>query len=169
MEKNIQITKEMNEFFLKDSIERFIRYAKMETTADPNSNTTPSNPKELELGKLLVEELKQIGLQKVEIDEFGYVYAFLRASEGYEKSQALNFIAHMDTSPDASGKNVTPIIHKNYDGGNIKFPKDPDLELSPHPGPPCPPAGTARPPSRPSRRPAGSDRSGRPGTLRSRP
>ncbi|MDH7605283.1 MAG: peptidase T, partial [Melioribacter sp.] len=104
-------------------LERFLRYVKIETTSDEESKTFPSNPKQLELSKLLVEELKEIGMKDVEMDEYGYVMATL-PSNTEKDVPVIGFIAHVDTSPAVSGKNVNPIIHKNYQGGNIVLPAD---------------------------------------------
>ncbi|MDQ7817908.1 MAG: peptidase T [Melioribacteraceae bacterium] len=104
-------------------VERFLKYAKIETTSDEESKTFPSDPKQLELSKLLVEELKQIGMKEVEMDEFGYVIATL-PSNTEKPVPVIGFIAHVDTSPAVSGKNVNPIINKNYQGGDIVLTKD---------------------------------------------
>jgi len=132
MSDKINFTKEMIDFFLNDSVERFLRYVQIETTADETSLSVPSNPKEFDLAHLLAKELKELGLEDVEVDEHCYVYAYLPASKGYEKAEKINLIAHLDTSSDSSGKDVKPIIHKNYDGKSIiKYPLNKDLELSP--------------------------------------
>lgn len=110
--------------------ERFIRYAKIDTQSDPASTTFPSTEKQKDLGRLLVEELKQMGLKDAEIDENGYVYAELPANTE-KQVPVLFFCAHMDTSPDCSGKDVKPIIHKNYQGQDIVLPDDPSQVLSP--------------------------------------
>lgn len=104
-------------------LERFLRYVKIETTSDEDSKTFPSDPKQLELSKLLVEELKEIGMQDVEMDEYGYVMATL-PSNSSKDVPVIGFIAHVDTSPAVSGKNVNPVIHKNYQGGDIVLPAD---------------------------------------------
>jgi len=101
-------------------VERFIAYAKQYTTSDPESETYPSTDRQLVFMKKLVEELKTIGLQEVEMDQFGYVTATIPA-KGVEKSPVVAFIAHVDTSPDFSGENVQPIIHSNYDGSVIQL------------------------------------------------
>lgn len=87
--------------------ERFLRYVKVYTTSDPDSATHPTTARQLDLGRMLAEELKALGLQDARLDEHGYVYATLPAAPGYEKAPGLGFIAHMDTSPDASGENVS--------------------------------------------------------------
>ena len=99
--------------------ERLIRYAKIHTTSDPDSESCPSTSCQLDLAKVLVEEMKSIGLSDVKMDEHGYVYGWLPATSGCEDKPALGLIAHMDTSPDASGENVIPILHENYDGKDL--------------------------------------------------
>lgn len=101
-------------------VERFIRYAKEYTTSDPESSTYPSTDRQLVFMKKLVEELKGIGLQEVEMDKFGYVTATIPAN-GVEDSPVVGFIAHVDTSPDFSGENVQPQITENYDGSVIQL------------------------------------------------
>jgi tripeptide aminopeptidase len=103
--------------------ERFLRYVKIDTQSDPESPTTPSTEKQKNLGRLLAEELKQIGLSDAHMDEHCYVYATLPANTS-KKVPTICFCSHMDTSPDCSGKNVNPIIHKNYEGGDIILPND---------------------------------------------
>ena len=103
---------------------RFMEYAKIDTEADPNSTTFPSSLKQKDLGKLLVIELLAMGVEDAEMDEWGYVYATIPASEGAEKVPTICFCAHMDTAPDCSGKDVKPILHKNYSGAPIVLPDD---------------------------------------------
>lgn len=100
-------------------VERFKRYIAMDTKSDPNSQTCPSTPGQMELGALLVEELKEIGLSHVRQDENGYVYASLKSNID-KKVPTIGFIAHMDTSPDLDGKCTKPQIIK-YEGGDIKL------------------------------------------------
>lgn len=103
---------------------RFMEYAKIDTEADPNSTTFPSTLKQKNLGKLLVKELLAMGVEDAEMDEWGYVYATIPASDGAEKIPTICFCAHMDTAPDCSGKDVKPILHKNYSGAPIVLPDD---------------------------------------------
>ncbi len=103
--------------------ERFVRYAKIDTQSDPNSPTCPSTEKQKNLSRLLVEELKALGLKDAEIDQHGYVYATI-PSNTTKNVPVICFCSHVDTSPDCSGENVNPIIHKNYKGGDIVLPKD---------------------------------------------
>lgn len=103
--------------------ERFMRYAKIDTQSDPTSATCPSTEKQKNLGRLLVEELKAIGISDAEIDEYGYVYATLK-SNTTKNIPTICFCSHMDTSPDCSGTDVNPVIHKNYKGQDIILPND---------------------------------------------
>jgi tripeptide aminopeptidase len=103
--------------------ERFLRYVKIDTQSNPESTTTPSTEKQKNLGKLLAEELKQMGLTDAHMDEHCYVYATLPANTT-KKVPVICFCSHMDTSPDCSGANVNPIVHKNYTGGDIVLPND---------------------------------------------
>ncbi len=100
-------------------LDRFFKYIKIDTQSDPNNEEVfPSTEKQWDLANLLVKELKEIGLQDVNIDENAYIMATLPSNIDY-KVPTIGFIAHMDTSPDFSGTNVNPQIHKNYDGKDI--------------------------------------------------
>ncbi|NPV11783.1 MAG: peptidase T [Ignavibacteria bacterium] len=111
-------------------VERFLRYVKYDTQSSEESTTFPSTEKQKILGQILADELKEIGMQNVELDEFGYVYAEL-PSNSDKDVPPIGFLAHMDTSPEVSGANVNPIIHKNYDGGKIVLPADPTQVIDP--------------------------------------
>lgn len=102
-----------------DVLSRFINYARIDTASKDDMDCIPSTEKQFNLGKLLVEELQALGVPNARIDEHGYVYAHIDANK--EGVPTYGFIAHMDTSPDASGKNVEPRIVKCYDGGDIKL------------------------------------------------
>ncbi|HEY1217241.1 MAG TPA: peptidase T, partial [Bryobacteraceae bacterium] len=110
--------------------ERFLRYVQIDTQSDPQSKTQPSTEKQMNLGRLLVEELKAIGLADAVLDEFGYVFATLPANTA-KSVPVICFCAHMDTAPDCTGANVKPIVHSNYDGGEIVLPDDPAQVISP--------------------------------------
>ena len=97
--------------------ERFLKYVSFCTTSDEETNMTPSTPGQMEFAKYLAAELKEIGMQEVTLDENGYVMATLPANT--EGKPTIGFIAHMDTAPDASGKNVKARIVENYDGQDI--------------------------------------------------
>ena len=102
--------------------ERLLDYVKVYTTSDPESGTHPSAAREFDLAHKLVEELKALGVEDARVDEHCYVYGSLPATPGCEDKPALGLIAHMDTAPDASGENVNPILHENYDGGDVVLP-----------------------------------------------
>lgn len=109
-------------------INRFLQYVKIDTTADPETGLTPSTPGQMEFAKKLKEELMAIGLSDVTLDENGYVMATL-PSNIEKKVPVIGFIAHMDTSPDLSGKNVQPRIVSNYDGNDIVLNAENDVIL----------------------------------------
>lgn len=102
--------------------ERFLQYVKVYTTSDEESSTHPTTARQLDLGRMLVAQLKELGLKDARLDEYGYVYAPLPATPGCEQAAGLGFIAHMDTAPGTSGENVNPQIHENYDGGDVLLP-----------------------------------------------
>jgi tripeptide aminopeptidase len=107
------------------ALDRFLRYAKIDTQSAEDQPTTPSTRKQLNLANLLAKELKEIGAENVRVSEFGIVYASLPGNlPDNSKVPVVGFIAHMDTSPAVSGENVNVIIHKNYQGGDIVLPKD---------------------------------------------
>lgn len=103
--------------------DRFVRYAKIDTQSDPNSPTCPSTEKQKNLSRLLVDELKAMGISDAELDQHGYVYATI-PSNTTKNVPVLCFCSHVDTSPDCSGTNVNPVIHKGYKGGDIVLPND---------------------------------------------
>ena len=102
--------------------EYLLKYAKVYTTSDEESETCPSTARQLDLAKILAQDLKAIGVADAHVDPDGYVYGTVPATPGYEKKPSLGLIAHMDTAPDAPGENVTPILHENYDGEAVKLP-----------------------------------------------
>jgi tripeptide aminopeptidase len=108
--------------------ERFIRYAQIDTESDPNSDTFPSTAKQMDLGRLLVKELQEIGITDAEMDEYGYVYATIPANTD-KQVPVICFCSHMDTSSDCNGAHVKPIVHQNYDGGDIQLPDDPAVVI----------------------------------------
>lgn len=110
--------------------DRFLNYVTIDTQSDPDSPTCPSTMKQKDLGKVLVEELLSIGISDAHLDEHGYVYATIPSNTN-KNVPVLCFCSHMDTSPDCSGKDVKPIVHKNYSGGVIRFPADSTLGLDP--------------------------------------
>ena len=126
----MKVNKEIQDFLLREAQERFLRYVKIHTTSDEKSTTFPSTENQFELGKLLSIELKELGISEVIHDKYGYVYAKIPPNPGCENVKPIGFIAHLDTSPAVKGENVEPIIHENYDGTPIQFPKDDNLTLT---------------------------------------
>ena len=102
---------------------RFMRYVQVDTQSDPQSDSYPSTAKQKDLGKILADELQQIGLADAHLDEWGYVYATIPANTE-KKVPVICFCAHMDTAPDCSGTGVKPILHQNYQGKDIILPDD---------------------------------------------
>lgn len=98
---------------------RFLKYVSYWTTSEEDRKMIPSTKRQLELARVLEQELKELELQQVKTDEHGYVYGLLPATDGMEDKKAVGFIAHMDTAPDFSGKDVKPQIIENYDGKDI--------------------------------------------------
>ncbi len=114
--------------------DRFFRYVQIDTQSDPASATIPSTEKQKDLGKVLVEELQQLGLDDAHLDQWGYVYATLPSNLDHE-APVICFCSHMDTSPDCSGSGVRPILHRDYDGRDLVLPDDPAVVIreSEHP------------------------------------
>ena len=120
----------MSDAFDRELEERFIRYARIDTTSDEASPTTPSTERQLDLLRLLVEELSEIGAQDVRLTDYGAVLATI-PSVVANAAPTVAFLAHVDTSPAFSGANVEPIVHRNYDGGEITLPGGENVVLSP--------------------------------------
>lgn len=114
--------------------ERFKRYVQIDTQSDPLSSSFPTTEKQKDLSRLLVEELKAMGINDAELDEHGYVFATIPANTD-KKVPVICFCSHVDTSPDSSGANVKPLVHRNYDGKDIQLPDDPSviIRASEHP------------------------------------
>ncbi|MBS4040441.1 MAG: peptidase T [Flavobacteriales bacterium] len=116
---------------MRDKIlERFLQYVQIDTQSDASSKTTPSTKKQLDLAKVLVKELKAIGLQEVEMDKNGYIMATLPSNIAIDVP-TIGFVSHYDTSPDFSGTNVKPKVVKNYQGQDIVLNKRKGIVLSP--------------------------------------
>jgi len=124
------ISEEIQKFILNEAVERFLRYVKVWTTSSESSTTIPSTNRQLNLGKLLYDELLELNLAEIIHDDYGYVYAILPPSEGFEEIQPIGFIAHLDTSSAVSGNDVKPVIHQNYNGDEIKFESNKNITLS---------------------------------------
>lgn len=114
--------------------ERFLRYVTIDTQSDPNSPASPSTEKQKDLGRVLVTELKAMGVTDAHLDDYGYVYATIPANTP-KKVPVICFCSHMDTSPDVTGKDVKPQVVKNYRGGDIILPADPSqvIRFAEHP------------------------------------
>lgn len=111
-------------------LDRFLRYVKIDTQSDPFSPTCPSTDKQKDLSNILVRELQEMGITDAHLDEHGYVYATLESNTD-KQVPVICFCSHVDTAPDCSGKDVKPIVHKNYQGGDIVLPDDPTQVLNP--------------------------------------
>ena len=111
-------------------LDRFLRYVAVDTKADPESDTQPSAARELDLLKMLRDELVAMGVEAT-LDEYGYVMASIPSNCGKDNVPAIGFIAHADTAPDASGANIKPQIIESYDGGEIALKGVPGLSLKP--------------------------------------
>jgi tripeptide aminopeptidase len=103
--------------------ERFLKYVQIDTQSDPYSDTQPSTAKQMDLSKILVEELLVMGIEDAHLDEFGYVYATI-PSNSTKHVPTVCFCSHVDTSPDCTGEGVKPIIHQNYQGQDLILPDD---------------------------------------------
>lgn len=110
---------------------RFITYAKIYSTSDPESDATPSSPQQWDIANYIFEELKALGLDDVSIDEKGYIYAYVPSNLENDDEPTVGFIAHYDTSPDFNGKNVNPIIWEDYNGQDLVLNKETGFTLSP--------------------------------------
>ena len=108
--------------------QRFFNYVQIDTQSDASSPTYPSTEKQKNLGKVLVQELQEMGITDAHLDDFGYVYATIEANTP-KKVPVICFCSHMDTSPDCSGENVKPIVHENYQGQDLVLPDDNSVVL----------------------------------------
>ena len=110
--------------------DRFLDFVRLYTQSDELTNMTTSTPGQMEFAKYLKDLLEKMGLEEVSLDDNGYLFATL-PSNSSKNLPTIGFIAHMDTSPDMSGKHVNPRIVKNYDGSVIKLNAEKDIKLSP--------------------------------------
>lgn len=110
-------------------LNRFLKYVTIDTESDPKSTTFPSTEKQKNLGRLLVEQLLAMGISDAHLDDYGYVYATIPANTDKNNVPVICFCSHMDTSPDASGKDVKPIVHKDYKGADIILPDNPEVVI----------------------------------------
>jgi tripeptide aminopeptidase len=118
------------------ALERFLRYATIDTRSDEHASTTPSTPGQLVLLGLLAAELKELGADEVSMDEHGYVMATIPATSSRTGTPVIGFIAHVDTSPEMPGHDVKPIVHARYDGRDLVLPDDPAMVLRAADNPP---------------------------------
>ncbi len=120
--------------FSHTAVERFLRYVVIDTQSDPSSPTCPSTEKQKDLGRLLAQELRDLGIADAALDEHGYVYATIPATTD-KPVPVICFCSHMDTSPDCNGANVKPQIVRNYQGEDITLPGDPTqvIRFAEHP------------------------------------
>lgn len=115
---------------MSKTIDYFLQYAKIDTRSDEYTGTTPSTEKQRVLAELLSDQLSELGAEEITYDkEYGYVYASVPSSAGYENAPVLGFIAHMDTSPAVSGENVKPRVVEKYDGGDIVLNESKEIVL----------------------------------------
>jgi len=115
---------------MQEIAKRLMRYVQIDTQSDPESNSFPSSGKQLDFSKLLVEELRAMGVKDAEVDDWGYVYATIPANT-LKKVPVICLCAHVDTAPDCSGTGVIPIYHPTYQGQDIVLPDDPTQVISP--------------------------------------
>lgn len=112
-------------------LERFLNYVVVETTSDPYAESFPSTKSQLDFGHTLMEEMKELGLTDVTQDEYGYVFGTIPSTVPDYKGKILGLIAHMDTAPAASGKNIKPRVIKNYDGAEIVLNAEKKIVMKP--------------------------------------
>src|SRR4051812_4521628 len=106
-----RFTSPLAEQLAEDALERFLRYARVDTRSHAPRERSPSTPGQLELSRILLAELQELGLQDAELDDNGYVFATLPGD-----GPVIGLLAHVDTSPEVSGTGVEPIVHRDYDG-----------------------------------------------------
>lgn len=116
--------------FSHQTLSRFLKYVQIDTQSDPTSNTQPSTEKQKNLSRMLVEELLQLGITDAHLDAYGYVYGTIPSTVDHEVP-VICFCSHVDTSPDCSGANVKPIVHKQYAGQDLVLPDDPQVIIRP--------------------------------------
>ena len=117
-------TSPLAEALAPDVLARFERYVRIDTQSHRDRTSSPSTPGQLELARVLVAELQEAGLSDVQLDENGYVLGTLAGNAGNGGGDTIGLIAHMDTSPDAPGQGVEPIVHRSYGGGVVELPRE---------------------------------------------
>ena len=113
-----------------DVTKRFLKYTGFDTTSDENTGVTPSTPGQMKFVRYLKTELEEMGLEEITLDDNGYLFATLPANTD-RQTPVIGFIAHVDTSPDMSGRHVNPRIVRNYDGKDIVLSAEGNIVLSP--------------------------------------
>ena len=111
-------------------LDRFLEYVKFDTQSDELTNLTPSTPGQMKFARFLENQLRELGLTEITLDDNGYLMATLESNVA-EETPVVGFIAHLDTSPDMSGRNVNPRIVANYNGGDITLNESEKIILSP--------------------------------------
>ena len=114
--------------------DRFVQYVSVDTTSDPESTSVPSTPAQISFAHTLSSEMKKVGFQEVEVDEYGFVTGVLPANTD-KKAPVIGLFAHMDTVSDFNGANIRPVVHANYDGGTLTINADKKMFLSPQTAP----------------------------------
>ena len=123
-----------DQWFTRQIIDRFLRYVKIETTSDRHKQEIPSTPCQWDLLHLIDRELEELGIKNRTLDEHGYLIARLESNiDEVTQPPVVGFMAHVDTSEDVSGKNVSPIVHENYDGATIELKDGIILETTDNP------------------------------------
>lgn len=125
-------TIEFNHEWKTRLLNHFIKYVKIYSTSDPESDTCPSTPQQWDMANLLFDELKELGLSDVSIDEHGYVFGYIPSNLENDNEPTVGFIAHYDSTPDFNGQNVNPIVWENYDGKDLLLNKETGFILSPN-------------------------------------
>jgi tripeptide aminopeptidase len=123
MSSSSPFTSPLAEAMAPGLLERFGRYVRIDTQSRRDRERSPSTPGQLDLARVLVADLEELGLDDVALDDNGYVTATLPGARSVNGS-VVGLIAHMDTSPDASGTGVEPLVHRGYDGGVIELPRE---------------------------------------------
>lgn len=111
--------------------DRFLRYVKIDTQSNPESDTFPTTEKQKDLSRILVQELLEMGIKDAHMDEYGYVFGTLPSNSDKNNIPVVCFCSHVDTAPDCSGTDVKPIVHANYSGGNIELPLNKEATIKP--------------------------------------
>src|SRR4051812_6800777 len=110
-------------------VDRFLQYVQVDTQSDPQSVQSPSTQKQMNLSRMLLEELLEMGIMDAQLDQFGYIYATIPSNTD-NAVPVICFCSHVDTAPDCSGTGVKPILHESYDGKDIVLPDDPSQVLT---------------------------------------